>query len=115
MLGRDVRAPGDERLVVDLDGHDLEAHSLGVGEAQASPLSLDLDPLCGQPLRPERNRLFRPDAPDDRVHHPGTRTPSRQAGILEEGEVGARAPELVRVEQVVDGRIVLVDRLLDEP
>jgi hypothetical protein len=47
------------------------------------------------------------------VDHPGARAPRRRARVLEEGDVRARAPLLVRVEQVVDGRIVLVDRLLD--
>jgi hypothetical protein len=31
--------------------------------------------------------------------------------VLEEGQLGARAPLLVGVEQVVDARVVLVDRL----
>ena len=38
-----------------------------------------------------------------------------RARVLEEGDVRAGAALLVRVEEVVDGRVVLVDRLLDEP
>ena len=42
-------------------------------------------------------------------------TPRRRAGVLEEGEVGAGIPRLVGEEQVVDGRVVLVDGFLDQP
>ena len=42
-------------------------------------------------------------------------SPAPRTGVLEEGDVGARTPALVRVEEVVDGRVVLVDRLLHEP
>ena len=45
---------------------------------------------------------------------PAPARPGRRARVLEEGEVGARAALLVRVEEVVDGRIVLVDGLLHQ-
>jgi len=48
------------------------------------------------------------------VDHPG---PGRAPGgvrVLEEREVGARGAFLVGVEEVVDGRVVLIDRLLDQ-
>jgi hypothetical protein len=48
------------------------------------------------------------------VDHPVARAAHRQARVLEEGEIGARIPLLVRVEEVVDGRVVLVDRLLHQ-
>jgi hypothetical protein len=41
--------------------------------------------------------------------------PLERAPRLEEGDVGAGASLLVRVEEVVDGRVVLVDRLLHQP
>ena len=47
--------------------------------------------------------------------YPGARPPPRHVRILEERDVAPRASGLVRVEQVVDGRVVLVHRLLDEP
>ena len=50
-----------------------------------------------------------------RVHHPVARAAARRARVLEERDVRAGGPVLVRVEQVVDGRVVLVDRLLDHP
>ena len=54
------------------------------------------------------------DAPDNRVHHARTRRPAPSARVLEESDVGTDAPHLVRVEEVVDGRVILVDRFLDE-
>ena len=41
-------------------------------------------------------------------------SPAARAGVLEEGKVGAGAALLVRVEKVVDGRVVLVHGLLDQ-
>ena len=46
---------------------------------------------------------------------PVARAARPRARVLEEGQVGAGAALLVGVEQVVDGRIVLVDGLLDHP
>jgi hypothetical protein len=45
------------------------------------------------------------------VHHPGAGPGGRGARLLEEGQLRARASLLVGVEQVVDARVVLVDRL----
>jgi hypothetical protein len=49
------------------------------------------------------------------VHHPVAGAARRHAGELEEGEVGPRAALLVGVEEVIDARVVLIDRLLDHP
>src|SRR6185436_12032647 len=51
----------------------------------------------------------------DAVHHAAPGAPARGARVLEERQVRARAALLVGVEEVVDGRVVLVDALLDEP
>src|SRR5919108_1106849 len=48
------------------------------------------------------------------MDHPGAGAAAGCRGELEEGDVGARAALLVGVEEVVDRRLVLVDRLLDE-
>src|SRR5205085_346301 len=69
---------------------------------------------AAHPLPPELERLVGADAPDDRVDHPRARAAALRAGVLEERDVRAGTSGLVRVEQVVDGRVVLVDRLLDE-
>ena len=45
------------------------------------------------------------------MDHAGARPAGRRARVLEEGQLGARASLLVGVEQVVDARVVLVDRL----
>ena len=52
---------------------------------------------------------------DDPVHHPRAGPAGARVRVLEEGQIGARRGVLVRVEEVVDGRIVLVDRFLDHP
>ena len=48
------------------------------------------------------------------MDHSVARATGHRAGVLEEREVEPRMGVLVAVEEVVDGRIVLVDRLLDE-
>src|ERR1700745_2080789 len=52
---------------------------------------------------------------DDSMHHPGAGAPGLRARVLEERQVSARPRVLVSVEQVVDGRVVLVDRLGGQP
>ena len=69
---------------------------------------------CESPL-PEVERVVRRDAPLDGVNHPRARAPAGGSRVLEERDVRARAPGLVRVEEVVDGRVVLIDGLLHEP
>ena len=72
--------------------------------------------LAGQPLLPEVERgLATPTRQVIVCTIPAPARPAARAGVLEEGDVGAGAALLVGVEEVVDGRIVLVDRLLDQP
>ena len=47
--------------------------------------------------------------------YPGAGVAWARARVLEERDVVAGAALLVAVEEVVDGRVVLVDALLDEP
>ena len=49
------------------------------------------------------------------MHHACAGAAAREAGVFEEREVRPRRPRLVGVEQVVDGRVVLVDGPLDHP
>jgi hypothetical protein len=49
------------------------------------------------------------------VHHPRARAAGLRARVLEERDVGAGRALLVGVEEVVDGRVVLVHRLLHHP
>ena len=77
-------------------------------------VALGLDVLAGEALGPEVDRLRARDPPDDRVDHAGAGAARGGARVLEEGEVGSRAALLVGVEEVVDGRVVLVDGLLHQ-
>ena len=89
--------------------------TLGIREPKAivNPVSPHL--ALAQPPRPEVEGVGRPDSPHDPVDHPVAGAAHGDARVLEEGQVGAGVPLLVRVEEVVDGRVVLVDRLLDQP
>jgi hypothetical protein len=107
--------PRDERRVGPIHDDELVRHALGIREAEAVARALGGHALAGEPLLPEVERRGRGDARDDAVHHAGARSPGDRAGVLEEREVGTGAAQLVGVEQMVDARIVLVDRLLDEP
>ena len=104
----------DERLVGGLDDPELEPEPLRVGECQPVAVARDVEALARQALLPEVERRSRSDPPDDRVHHPPPCAAAAGARVLEEGDVGAGAPGLVGVEQVIDGRVVLVHRFLDQ-
>ena len=114
-LARDLGVVGDQRRVGGLDDGELVIEPLGVGEPEALASRSDSMPGGAEALGPEVERLGGGDAPDDAVDHPGAGAARRRAGELEEGEVGAGAALLVGVEEVVDARLVLVDRLLDQP
>src|SRR5918994_2775637 len=64
---------------------------------------------------PEVQRPLGRDAPDDAMDHAGPGPAGDRARILEEGEVRAGTRELVAIEEVVDARVVLVDRLCGQP
>ena len=105
----------DQRRVRDVRDDELVLQPFGIGEAERLAVGLDLVALRAQPVRPELERLGRGDAPDDGVDHPVARLAGLRVRVLEERDVGARVPLFVGVEEVVDGRVVLVDRLLHEP
>jgi hypothetical protein len=113
LLGDLVRAC-DERGVACLVDRELVVHALGVGEPQPAGLADDLDALAGQVPAPEVECLLTADAVDNAGDHPGAGAAWLRAGVLEEGDVGTGRAVLVGVEQVVDARVVLVDRLLDQ-
>ena len=115
MLGGYVRGIRIQLLVGARVDRELVDEALRVGEQETALDPLGLDPVRAQALGPELDRGARGHAPHDSVHHPGARAPARGAGILEEREVHPRRAVVAAVEQVIDGRVVLVDRLLDEP
>src|SRR5437763_1938377 len=72
-------------------------------------------------MRPSADHALAPfvlgaelDTPGHVMHGARARAPGCGAGIFEERDVVARRTVLVAVEEVVDRRVVLVDRLLDE-
>ena len=114
-VGRDLGVARHERLVGRLRDHELEAEAFGVVEAETGSLAGGPSPVLPEPRLPEVERLLRGDPERDSVHHPGARPSAARTGVLEERDVRARAALLVGVEQVIDGRVVLVDRFLHEP
>jgi len=115
MLGGHLGMLGRERLVLDGGHHQAVAQPFGVVEAHSDVVAVDCLGLRGQAALPEVECSVRAHTPLHRVHHPRTRPPAPNAGVLEERDVAAGRPLLVRVEEVVDGRVVLVDGLLHEP
>src|SRR5216683_2015847 len=111
---RDLGVPCHKRTVAGRLGDELKPQALRVVEAETVPLHRGFDPGVGEAPRPELERLLTAHPKRDAVDHACPGAAAHQARILEEGEVGARASVLVGVEEVVDGRVVLVDRLLDQ-
>src|SRR5438045_1906460 len=70
------------------------------GEAQATWWTVPAPPIPG---------------PSGGVHHPRAGTALARAGVFEKRDVGPGVAVFVRVEEVVDGGVVLVDGLLYKP
>src|SRR5829696_194161 len=106
---RDLRMLRHQRLVIRLDDLEGVPESLRVGEPDDAVVApVHLDPLLRQALLPEVQGPLGAEPPPDAPDHPLARAALRRTGILEESQVGAGIPLLVGVEEVVDGRIVLV-------
>ena len=112
-LRRHFRVLGDQWLVMGLDDCELVPEPLRVDERE--PPVVAGENMVVEPLLPEAEGVLGGDAPADGVDHAGAGAALVCARVLEEGDVGAGIALLVRVEEVVDGRVVLVDRLLHEP
>ena len=110
-LGRDLRVRGGQRLVAARRRRPARGRGPRGRRSAAGRRRGRGDALRAEPSGPEVERVGRADAPDDAVHHPGARAARDGARVLEEGQLGAGMALLVGVEQVVDGRVVLVDRL----
>ena len=63
---------------------------------------------------PEGERVLAGHAPHHPVDHAVARAAGGGSGVLEEGQVETGVGMLVAIEEVVDGGVVLVDRLLDQ-
>src|SRR5207248_4536807 len=108
-LLRNLGVPRHERLVARAVDDQLECEPFRIRKEQRL-----LAALAADPPGPEVERLLRADAKDDAVHHPVAGAAGRYARVLEERDVRSGRAELVGVEEVVDGRVVLIDGLLDE-
>ena len=96
-----------------VDRCELEGEPSGSAKRSAL-LANGLDALL--PSRPSQKSSASSDATRQRIGGPSRRParPGTRFRVLEEGQVGAGLP-IVGVEQVVDGRVVLVHGLLDQP
>ena len=112
---RDFRVARDERPVPRRLGDELEPKAFRVVEAKPILFADRVDAGGGKAPRPELERLVTGHPERDTVDHPRAGAASGQARVLEEREVCAGASVLVGVEEVVDGGVVLVDGLLDQP
>src|SRR5256885_1021059 len=104
-----------ERLVLRRAGDQLETETLGVLEAETLAFDRGFQTGRLKPPRPELEGFFGTDPKSNPVDHSRARTSAHQAGVFEEREVRTGTAIFIRVEEVVARRIVLVDRLLDEP
>src|SRR6201746_1197666 len=107
-LGRNLGVLGGQRRIGDVDDEQLVVETLRVGEDEAGPVALGIDPPGTETLLPEGQRGLGGDAPDDAVDHPRPGPARGHAGVLEEGEVGARVAGLGRDEVGVEGTVALV-------
>ena len=106
---------GDQRLVGCLD--DDSSWPSPSGSEKRSVRRAALDCRSCRPSRSAQNveRVVGADPPANGCTIPAPALPGRAPGILEERDVRAGAARLVGVEEVVDGRIVLIHGLLDQP
>ena len=115
VLGRYLRMLGEQGRVIDCGHDEAVSETLRVVERDPVVVAGEVLGPGSEPALPEVERVVRGDPPLNRMHHSRACTATPRAGVLEEGDVAARAPLLVGVEEVVDGRVVLIDRLLHEP
>ena len=114
MLCGNLGMLGDERRVVHRRHDEPMTQTLRILERHAVVVT-GRACLSREPALPEVQRGVRSHPPLHRVHHPAACAAAAHTRILEERDVAARRARLVGVEEVVDGRVVLVDRLLHHP
>jgi len=126
---RDFAVKRHQRLFIAVVDEEFVLESFGVGEQQSGLSGVDTGPGqtrvhlgCLRPgargleaLGPVGERLNRWEPPQDPVDHARSGPARLGAGVLEEGQVEAGAAVLIAVEEVIDGRVVLIDGSLDQP
>src|SRR5438477_10630628 len=107
---------GDQGLVVNGGDEKLVLEALWIGEESRlpAPRPPGLDAALVEPTGPEVERLAGGNPPHDPMDHPVAGATLLDPGILEERDVRAGVAALVGIEQVIDARVVLVNRLLDQ-
>lgn len=100
--------------------HEDQALPLGVGEREdRAATALDDVVMLGtgfaEPVRPPLQRVRTGHGQPDRGNRAGAGPVRRHVWPVEEGHLGAGVADVVPVEEVISGDIVLVDRLLDQP
>ena len=105
----------DERVVPDRRHDEPVPEAFRILEDQAVFVARQRCRVGREPALPEVEGGVRAHAPLDRVHHAGSGAAATSPGVLEERDVASGRPVLVGVEEVVDGRVVLVHGLLHEP
>ncbi len=105
----------DQRRVRRLGHGQRVAQPFGILEPEAAVAAGKHVCLRPEPLLPEVERVLGSHPPLDGMDHPGPRAAPPHARVLEERDVAPGGTVFVRVEEVVDGRVVLVDALLHEP
>ena len=103
-----------ERLILSRAGDELETETLRVFEPETVVFDRGFQPGRLQAPRPELEGFLGTHPKADPMDHPRARTSAHEAWILEKCQVRTGAAIFVSVEEVVDGRVVLVDRLLDQ-
>ena len=115
-LRRHLGMVGDQRRSGTSTTEQLVLEPLGVGEdAGRRPSRSDSVPLARSRSAQKSSASSEATRQTIRWTIPAPARPGRRAGVLEEGQVGAGVPLLVGEEEVVDGRVVLVDGFLDQP
>jgi hypothetical protein len=113
---RDLGVESAQRRVGDVLDEQLVLEALGVGEAHGALARRSRSTSSSRAAAPRRRATRRPTRQTTRYAPcPGPTRPRAAPGYSKKVRSDPGVAVLVGVEEVVDGRVVLVDRLRDEP
>ena len=114
-VGRDLGVVGDQRLVWDSTTASSWSSPSGSAKSRPSAARGGTRRRCAPSRSSQKSSdSCEPTRQTIRCTLPAPGPARRHAGVLKEGEVGAGAALLVGEEEVIDGRVVLVDGFLDQ-